>query len=102
MAKKLRQLRRGISPVEVAGNVVNRYVSAARTKLKDWSGNYVNGVTFYTISADRQREVQNSLATWYETLLAIRPRIVEAYAVAKAEYLARKAGVTLPPVKVTA
>jgi len=102
MAKKYRSLRRGKSPREVAETVVKRYVEEARKNLKNWSKDYVSNITYYTINADRQQEAMNDLATWYDVLLTVRPKIVEAYAEAKAEYLARKAGVTLPPVKVPA
>jgi len=77
-----------VTPADLGKSVVDKYVSVARTKVGDWSRNYVDQINTYLGDKTRQDLAKSKLGVWYDIYITeIYPRIKEVFATARSAYI---------------
>jgi hypothetical protein len=79
-----------VTPENLSKSVISKYVSEARTRVTDWARDYRLKILDYVGDTKRQDVAQTKLATWYDIYLTeVYPRVKEAFATARSEYIKR-------------
>jgi hypothetical protein len=87
------------TPDSLADKVVGAYMAEAGMNLHSiWVPNYKSGIEKFVASDDRAEKAKQRLALWYDYLNTIgRPKLKEAYAKLRADYMQQLATLVKAP-----